>query len=614
MMATMIPEEVIDQVRSGVNIADVIGQYVQLKKSGKNLFGLCPFHEEKTGSFSVNEGKQIFHCFSCGRGGNVFKFLMEIENISFPQAVIKVAQDAGIEIPTEYQSVQEKSPQNSTAQVLIDLHEQAGKLYHHILVNTQAGKQALSYLQQRGLSSEIIDQFNIGFAPAQRLLTPFFKEKKIDYQMLRQSGLFIEDQEGQLRDRFVDRVMFPIKNAQGRIIAFSGRLLSTENTDMPKYLNSPETTIFNKRRVLFNFDIARKSARQTQRMILFEGFMDVIAAYRAGVTNGVASMGTSLTEEQVNMIDRVTSHLDVCYDGDAAGQNAINRALSLIGTQSNRLELGVVAMPAGVDPDEYLQQNGPAKFQQWLKDAVETPVAFNLHFLRQDLNLDNEADQLKYLNEALKVIAQVRSPLEQDVYLNQLVSEFQLDKDSLQAQMQQLIRQQATNESRQQVPVQNDHRESVSVYQQQEVEQIDRVNLAERMLLRQMLHDHDVWLHVQSVDNFSFIHEQYQTLYLLAASYFDTHPSYSSSEFIDYIDDDRLQRLLVEIELSQANDEMNLNAINDYLKIIMQKTPLEQQIKTKRAQLHEATHLKNQDLEQQLTIELVDLLKQQQQL
>lgn len=614
MMATMIPEEVIDQVRSGVNIADVIGQYVQLKKSGKNLFGLCPFHEEKTGSFSVNEGKQIFHCFSCGRGGNVFKFLMEIENISFPQAVIKVAQDAGIEIPTEYQTVEEKSPQNSTAQVLIDLHEQAGKLYHHILVNTQAGKQALNYLQQRGLSSEIIDQFNIGFAPAQRLLTPFFKEKKIDYQMLRQSGLFIEDQEGQLRDRFVDRVMFPIKNAQGRIIAFSGRLLSTESTDMPKYLNSPETTIFNKRRVLFNFDIARKSARQTQRMILFEGFMDVIAAYRAGVTNGVASMGTSLTEEQVNMIDRVTSHLDVCYDGDAAGQNAINRALSLIGTQSNRLELGVVAMPAGVDPDEYLQQNGPAKFQQWLKDAVETPVAFNLHFLRQDLNLDNEADQLKYLNEALKVIAQVRSPLEQDVYLNQLVSEFQLDKDSLQAQMQQLIRQQATNESRQQVPVQNDHRESVSVYQQQEVEQIDRVNLAERMLLRQMLHDHDVWLHVQSVDNFSFIHEQYQTLYLLAASYFDTHPSYSSSEFIDYIDDDRLQRLLVEIELSQANDEMNLNAINDYLKIIMQKTPLEQQIKTKRAQLHEATHLKNQDLEQQLTIELVDLLKQQQQL
>lgn len=198
--------------------------------------------------------------------------------------------------------------------------------------------------------------------------------------MLRQSGLFIEDQEGKLRDRFVDRVMFPIKNSQGKIIAFSGRLLSTENTDMPKYLNSPETTIFNKRKVLFNFDIARKSARKEQKMILFEGFMDVIAAYRAGVINGIASMGTSLTEEQINMIERVTSHLDVCYDGDAAGQNAINRAVALIGTQSSRLELGVVAMPVGVDPDEYLQQNGPEKFQQWLKDAVETPVAFTLHF------------------------------------------------------------------------------------------------------------------------------------------------------------------------------------------------------------------------------------------
>ncbi|WP_041095308.1 DNA primase [Paucilactobacillus hokkaidonensis] len=613
-MATMIPEEVIDQVRSGVNIADVIGQYVQLKKSGKNLFGLCPFHEEKTGSFSVNEGKQIFHCFSCGRGGNVFKFLMEIENISFPQAVIKVAEDAGITLPTEYQEVQATGTQNSTTQTLIDLHEQAAKLYHHILVNTQAGKQALNYLQKRGLSADIIDQFNIGFAPAQRLLSPFFKEKDIDYQMLRQSGLFIEDQEGKLRDRFVDRVMFPIKNSQGKIIAFSGRLLSTENTDMPKYLNSPETTIFNKRKVLFNFDIARKSARKEQKMILFEGFMDVIAAYRAGVINGIASMGTSLTEEQINMIERVTSHLDVCYDGDAAGQNAINRAVALIGTQSSRLELGVVAMPVGVDPDEYLQQNGPEKFQQWLKDAVETPVAFTLHFLRQDLNLDNEADQLKYLNSALRVIAKVQSPLEQDVYLNQLVSEFQLNKESLQAQMQQIVRQTATQQSKKQVTLQNDHREQAPVYQQHEVEPVDRINLAERMLLRQMLHDHDVWLHVQSVDNFSFIHEKYQTLYLLAASYFDTHDTYSSAEFIDYIGDEQLQRLLVDIELSQANDNMNLDAINDYLKLIMQKTPLEQQIKTKRGQLHEATHLKNQDLEQQLTIELMNLLKKQQQL
>lgn len=613
-MATMIPEEVIDQVRSGVNIADVIGQYVQLKKSGKNLFGLCPFHEEKTGSFSVNEGKQIFHCFSCGRGGNVFKFIMEIENISFPQAVIKVAEDANITLPTEYQEVQENSNQNSTANKLIELHEQAAKLYHHILVNTQAGKQALNYLQQRGLSSDIISQFNIGFAPQQRLLSPFFKEKGIDYQRLRQSGLFIEDQEGKLRDRFFDRVMFPIKNPQGKIIAFSGRLLSTENTEMPKYLNSPETEIFNKRRVLFNFDVARKSARKEQKMILFEGFMDVIAAYRAGVTNGIASMGTSLTEEQVNMIERVTSQLDVCYDGDAAGQNAIRRALDLIATQSNRLQLGVIAMPAGVDPDEYLQQNGAPSFKQMLVDAAETPVAFTLHFLRQDLNLNNEVDQLNYLNSALKVIAQVKTPLEQDVYLNQLVNEFQLDKESLQAQMQQIIRQTATKQTRQQITVQNDHREQTPVYQQQQTQTVDRINLAERMLLRQMLHDHDVWLHVQAVDNFNFIHEQYQTLYLLAASYFDTHASYSSAEFIDYIDDEQLQRLLVDIELSQANDDMNMNAINDYLKIIMQQTPLQQQIKTKRAQLHEATHLKNRDLEQQLTIELMDLLKQQQQL
>lgn len=614
-MATRIPEEVIDQVRSSVNIADVVGQYVQLKKSGKNLFGLCPFQEEKTASFSVNEDKQIFHCFSCGRGGNVFKFIMEIENLSFPQAVIKVATDHQVALPQEVQQAQyDEGPHvSSLDSQLIELHELAAKLYHHVLVNTEAGAVALKYLTQRGLSTEIIERFNIGFAPPQRLLKPFFEERQVDAQLLAQSGLFSQGQSGDLYDRFVDRIMFPIKNGNGKVIAFSGRLLSTAHTDMPKYLNSPETELFNKRRVLFNFDIARKAARREQKLILFEGFMDVIAAYRAGVTNGIASMGTSLTEEQVNMIDRVTSTLDICYDGDQAGQNATKRALEMVQEQASQMQLNVVSMPAGVDPDEYLQQYGTEKFQQWLKDARQTPIAFGLHHLKQGLNLDNEADQINYLNAALQLIAQVPNEMEQDIYVNQLVTEFSLDKANLLGQLHTLTQQHSQQVQREQTRQSYDPGPVAPVVQREQP-RLDRTILAERMLLRQMLHDHGTWVHVQNIDNFAFVHEDYQTLYLLAASYFETHQEYSTAEFVDYVKDDRLQQLLVEIELAQATDTVNMDAINDYVTLIMQKTPITEQIKTKKMQLHEATHLKNRDLEQQLTIELIDLLKQQQQL
>lgn len=614
-MVARIPEEVIDQVRNSVNIADVVGQYVQLKKSGKNLFGLCPFQDEKTASFSVNESKQIFHCFSCGRGGNVFKFIMEIENISFPQAVIKIAQDNQIALP---QSVQESEfdggqQVNSVDHQLIELHELVAKLYHHILVNTQAGATALSYLKQRGLSAEIINDFGIGFAPPQRLLLPFFHERQTDADLLQQTGLFSQNQQGELYDRFVDRIMFPIKNGSGQVIAFSGRLLSTENTDMPKYLNSPETKLFNKRRVLFNFDIARKAARREQKLILFEGFMDVIAAYRAGVTNGIASMGTSLTEEQVSMIERVTSNLDVCYDGDQAGQNATKRALEMIQGQTTNVQLEVVSMPAGIDPDEYLQQYGAEKFKQWLMDARQTPVAFSLRHLKQGLNLENEADQINYLNAALQIIAGVPNEIEQDVYVNQLVSEFKLDKANLTSQLRELTRQRDEQVQREQAQQNYNHVETAPVYQQEQPV-LDQTQVAERMLLRQMLHDHGIWVHVQNIDNFAFVHETYQTLYLLAASYFETHSEYLASEFVDYVKDDRLQQLLVEVELIQTDESANIDAVNDYIRIIMQKTPIEEQIKSKKMQLHEASHLKNQELEQQLTIELIDLLRKQQQL
>lgn len=317
-----IPEDVIEQVRSQVNIVDVVSQYVQLKQSGKNLFGLCPFHEERTPSFSVSEDKQIFHCFSCGRGGNVFKFMMEIENLSFPEAVKKVAEMEHLDVDSKYfTDAAPASRETSEQKQLIELHEQAVKLYHHILINTKMGKSALDYLHHRGVNDETIDLYQLGYAPQQRLLKPFFDERQADYQLLRKSGLFSETQDGKLRDRFVDRVMYPIRNATGQTVAFSGRLLA-KDSDMPKYLNSPETELFNKRKILFNLDLARPNIRSKQPALLFEGFMDVISAYQGGIKSGIASMGTSLTEQQIYDIQRITREVIVCYDGDAPGQKS----------------------------------------------------------------------------------------------------------------------------------------------------------------------------------------------------------------------------------------------------------------------------------------------------
>lgn len=610
-----IPQNVIDKVRNSVDIGDIIGHYVQLRQAGKNLTGLCPFHEEKTPSFSVNEEKQFFYCFGCGRGGNVFQFLMELKHIDFAEAVKEVANDGGVALSSQYTDVPLKQPTNSEHQRLIDLHEKAAKLYHHILLNTPAGEPARRYLKKRGMSAELIEQFNLGYAPSQQLLKPYFEQEKVDYQLMRKSGLFSENQQGELYDRFIDRVIYPIRNGQGQVIAFSGRLLDTTKTDLPKYLNSPETPIFNKRKTLFNFDVARKQARKSGKIILFEGFMDVISAFGAGVSNGIASMGTSFTEEQVHIIDRATTQLDICYDGDDPGQNAIDRAIQLVQDQQTNLQLRVVQLPAGIDPDEYVQQYGSEKFQNYLANHEETPVDFYLRFLRNGKNLENQQTLINYLDQVLRIIARLNVPLEEDIYLQKLADEFSLDKVTLKSQLNRVRQQLGIKRSNQPVRLPETPYEDVTAIQQaKQTVKVSRTELAEQILLRYMLYDREVWTHVTAKPDFHFPHEQYQTLYLLATSYFTEHSDYSAAEFLDYINDSTLRGTLGQIEQLNVEPQVEMRVIDDCLKILIEQTPLAQQIAAKQAQLKEANALNNTELVTQLTIELVKLLQQQQQL
>lgn len=609
-----IPTDVIDQIRSDVNILDIIGQYVQLHRSGSNWFGLCPFHTEKTGSFSVNEPKQFFHCFSCGRGGNVFKFLMEIENLTFPEAVYRTAELAGIELDAKYlpQNIAGAEDTQSETGRLKQLYAQAGQLYHHILVNTKLGQPALDYLHERGLSDELIAEFQLGYAPQAEILQAFFHEKKLnDYQTLRKSGLFSEREGENLAERFNDRIMFPIRNQTGQIIAFSGRLL-TPDKKLPKYLNSPEGILFNKRKVLFNFDKAKKTIRHESKVYLFEGFMDVLAAWRAGIKNGVASMGTSLTSEQIYLLEQTASKLYICYDGDLPGRKATKRALELIAPLS-KFELGTILLPEKLDPDEYVRKYGPENFKDFVTSHERTELEFYLEYFRAGRNLETESDQLAYITDVLERVAQVKDPLARDLTINRLAKEFELDKNNLTSQLQALM-QQVQSEQLKQDQANSLKRSDKVVYstqQRQEKKRYTPAEQAERLLLYRLLHEHDVFLRIKGLADFSFIHEDYETIFLLADGYFDRYSEYESASFLDFLKDEHLRQIIISLELGDYG-ESNEQEISDCLAFIMQHSPLEEQIKAVEAQLEQAKRLGDAKAIMEQTTKLIELLKKKQ--
>lgn len=606
-MSGKIPEEFIEDVRQKTNIVDVIEPYVQLKKSGRNLFGLCPFHEEKTPSFSVSEEKQIFHCFSCGRGGNVFKFLMEIENLSFPEAVIKVADFSGISLPEDYQAV---TVQNSNSQfsLLKQDYQAAQALYHHILLKTTTGEPALKYLQQRQLSLETIKHFQIGYAPKEnKTLVSFFQGKNKEYAELNSSGLFSEDDAGNLYDRFRDRVMFPITDQSGNIVAFSGRILTTAKaTDQPvaKYLNSPETEIFNKGQTLFNLAAAKKAIREQGEVVLFEGFMDVISAYQAGVVNGVASMGTSLTDQQLYLLNRITKRIVICYDGDTPGIKAAQRALQLL--KSTNFDVGVVVIPNGQDPDEFIKAQGAAAFKTLVEHKSLTPTAFMIKYLSQQYDLSNDADKVEFLNGALEYIIQVQSPVEQELYLGQLADQLGISKQAVQKELQdkqktQKILQPAADYGKPQAVINSQANHDLGY------NQLGSVEKSERNLLNIIFHFPEVVGILDKYADFSFVHQQYQDIFdcWLRNSLLQT--DLTVAQFVDLVPDN-LRELVVTIEMMERPADYSEDEVRDYIDNIRHHEQ-QQQLQTYQTQIKQAAQIGDAQQELQLTMELIALRK-----
>ena len=401
------PPAFLDELAARNPIEEVVGQYVSLKRSGSNLFGLCPFHGEKTASFSVAPDKGIYYCFGCHKGGNAVNFMMEIEGLSYPDAVRNLAKRAGLEVPDDEQ-YQSKYRQQER---LWALHKEAARFFHSKLTAPE-GASALQYALGRGMPKATIINFGIGYAPdTWSSLTDHLRKKGYTDQELRDSGLVsVSQKNGNIYDRFRDRLMFPIIDVRGNVIGFGGRIMKKDD-NAAKYLNSPETLIFNKRKNLFGLNVAKKTKHPY--MILVEGYMDAIALHQYGFDCAVASLGTSLTEEHAVLLSRYTENVVLIYDGDEAGQRAAQRAIPML--EKAGLSVKVLQLKDAKDPDEYLKKFGADKFQLLLNDSSNR-VEYQLGAIRKKYDLGLDDQRVKFIAEAADFVSTLGNAVQREIY------------------------------------------------------------------------------------------------------------------------------------------------------------------------------------------------------
>lgn len=431
------PPQFLDELAARNPIEEVVGQYVNLKRSGSNLFGLCPFHGEKTPSFSVSPDKGIFYCFGCHKGGSVINFEMEIEGLSYPDAVRALAQRAGMEVPDdeEYRGLYQKQER------LWALNKEAA----HFFVNelySPSGREGLAYAQKRGMPKGTLTRFGIGFAPNARWsLVDAMKKKGYTEEELLAAGLASQKDKG-IYDRFRNRLMFPIIDVRGNVIGFGGRVMDDST---PKYLNSPETMIFNKRKNLFALNIAKKTKHDY--MILVEGYMDAIALHQYGFDCAVASLGTSLTEEHARLLSRYTQQVVLIYDGDEAGQNATKRAIPML--ERAGLQVKVLQMRDAKDPDEYLKKFGADKFRILLEDSSNR-VEYQLRAIQKKYDLKIDDDRVKFLTEAADFISTLPNAVQREVYGNRVAEIAGISSDAMKLETERSVKRRLNQEKRKQ--------------------------------------------------------------------------------------------------------------------------------------------------------------------
>ncbi len=416
-------EELIDEIRNSNDIVDIISQYVILKRSGRNFFGLCPFHKEKTPSFSVSPDKQIFHCFGCGAGGNVIHFISKIENVDFKESLEILADRAGIKLPTLENNVDSKRLE--LKEKVYEINKLVAMYYHETLYKPQA-KPAQEYVKKRKLDNKALKEFCIGYAENANVLYKLLKEKGFTEEEILASDLVIKKGNNYV-DRFKNRLIFPIQDIRNRFIAFGGRVL---DNSLPKYINSPENIVYSKARNLYGLNVAKNT--KTRKLIIVEGYMDTVSLHQRGIDNVVASCGTALTEAQGRLLRKYAEKVIISYDSDSAGQAATLRGLEILNNLG--CDIRILQMEGAKDPDEYVIKYGNGRFNDLVENAISL-VEFKIKVLKKGLNIENTNDKIKFMNEIAKILGGVDNKIEQEIYIDKISSDYNISKEAIYAQI-----------------------------------------------------------------------------------------------------------------------------------------------------------------------------------
>ena len=438
-------DELIDEIRNSNDIVDIISQYVNLKKSGRNFFGLCPFHNEKSPSFAVSPDKQIFHCFGCGVGGNVFHFVSKIENIGFKESVEMLANRANITLPTIDNEQDNKASYLKSR--VYEINKQTAQFYHENLYKPTA-KVAQEYIKKRKLDNNTLKTFLIGYSCNFNELYKFLKQQGFTDEEILASTLVNRNDRGEFIDRFRKRLMFPIQDERGRVIAFGGRILEDSQIKDPirpqaKYINSSENIVYSKGRHLFGLYAAKKE--KLDKILIVEGYMDAISLHQRGITNVVASLGTALTEAQGRLLRKNSGQVIIGYDSDGAGQAATMRGLEIL--QNLGCDIRILQIEGAKDPDEFILKYGPERLQKCIDNAISL-VEYKVKILKNNLNLEHPNDKIKFLTEIAKELAKINSDIEKEVYVDKIALDYKISKEAIYAEINKILYQQNPNDKK----------------------------------------------------------------------------------------------------------------------------------------------------------------------
>ena len=581
-----IEQELINEIREKNDILDVVSEYVKLEKRGRNYIGLCPFHDEKTPSFSVSEDKQICHCFGCKKGGNVFQFIQEIKGISFVDAVRELGDKVDIHIEQ-----QETAPTEGIVDdhiKMIEMHELMANNYHYILKHTEEGEAALNYLKSRGFTEELINDRKIGYAPNHSKFTHDFLEKNgYDAVLAYEAGLLSRNDETfDYFDRFRDRIIFPLLNFQGKTVGFSGRTYTDQS---PKYLNSPETPIFQKRKMLYNIDRARKFIRQNDEVILLEGFMDVIKSFEADIKQVVATMGTALSREHVTMVKKLASNVTLLYDGDFAGKEAaINVGKDLL---NEGLNVFVVNLPKKMDPDDYITEYGSDAFKSFVEGQKQSYVAFKA----QQLYYANENNDLKHeqhIEELIHDINLIQSEFLRKKVLQQVADLYKVDVNSLKNRLSPNIVQNYTDYN--------------NFVPEMKEKKLDKIGRAEQALLKHFMNHKQLFLEYHSrINQEDFTSLNNRVIFSRLNGYYKNNDVFNISDFSSYIEEHQIIETVMYLDSLLINDEPETEEIEDYIRIISPNEHKENSIEYLNQQLNKAMQAGDIALQRQYLEQIV---------